>query len=306
MKITRKIVAKIVNIVQDKLLYIFHEINQFKQFNPFGFNDLVISTSGQANMIIPSMVTNHYSSLPKFFVAKTYSTSESLRISKTIDHTVLKADTTQSTVKRFCDEAKQYQFASVCVNPVHVKIVAEQLKSSGVKTCCVIGFPLGANTSTIKAAEAQEAIQNGADEVDMVINVGALKDKDYDLVYQDIKAVVDVAHPNAIVKVIIETCYLLDEEKVIACQLAQKANADFVKTSSGFGTGGATVEDILLMKKTVGATMQVKASTGINDRRIFDQMYEAGAVRMGTSKGIRILNGEVDEPKEKPGSGSTY
>ena len=209
-----------------------------------------------------------------------------------IDHTVLKPDTVRSTVKRFCDEARQFHFASVCVNPTHVRFVANELKGSGVKACCVIGFPLGANTPFVKATEATEAIRNGADEVDVVINIGALKDKDYELVHQDIKAVVDAAHPKALVKVIIETCLLTDEEKVTACQIAQRAGADFVKTSTGFGSGGATVEDIRLMKKTVGDTMQVKASTGINDRRIFEELLAAGAVRMGTSKGIKIVQGE--------------
>jgi len=209
-----------------------------------------------------------------------------------IDHTVLKPDTIQSTVKRFCDEAKQYHFASVCVNPTHVKFVANELKGTDVKTCCVIGFPLGANTPLVKATETTEAVQNGAEEVDMVINIGALKDKDYDLVYQDIKVVVDAAHPKALVKVIIETCLLTDEEKVTACQIAQRANADFVKTSTGFGSGGATVEDIRLMKQTVGDSMQVKASTGINDRKIFEELLAVGAVRMGTSKGMKIVDGD--------------
>ena len=209
-----------------------------------------------------------------------------------IDHTVLKPDTVRGTVKRFCDEARQYHFASVCVNPTHIRFVANELKGSGVKTCCVIGFPLGANTPFVKATEATEAIRNGADEVDVVINIGALKDKDYELVHQDIKAVVDAAHPKALVKAIIETCLLTDEEKVVACQIAQRAGADYVKTSTGFGSGGATVEDVRLMKKTVGEAMQVKASTGINDRRIFEELLAAGAARMGTSKGIKIVQGE--------------
>lgn len=210
---------------------------------------------------------------------------------KYMDHTVLKPATTRETVKRFCDEAKQYHFASVCINPVHVKYVHEQLEGSGVKTCCVIGFPLGANTTTIKVAEAKEAVENGADEVDMVINIGALKDKEYDFVYKDILAVVEAAHPTAKVKVIIETSELTDEEKVKACELSVKAGADFVKTSTGFGSGGATVHDVELMKKTVGDRALVKASTGINNREICDQMIAAGAVRMGTSKGIKIVEG---------------
>lgn len=210
---------------------------------------------------------------------------------KYMDHTVLKPETTQETVKRFCDEAKQYHFASVCINPCHVAYVHGQLQGSGVKTCCVIGFPLGANTTHIKAEEAREAVENGAEEVDMVINIGALKDKNYDYVYEDILAVVNAAHPKAGVKVIIETSALTDEEKVKACELALKAGADFVKTSTGFGSGGATVEDIRLMKSVVGDKMSVKASTGINNRAICDAMIEAGAVRMGTSKGIRIVEG---------------
>lgn len=209
-----------------------------------------------------------------------------------IDHTVLKADTAKSTVQRFCDEARHYGFASVCVNPTHVRFVAEQLRDSGVQTCCVIGFPLGATTPAVKAFETMEAVANGATEIDMVINIGALKDKDYNLVRNDIQAVVDAAHPRARVKVIIETCLLTDDEKVVACQLAQQTGAEFVKTSTGFGAGGATVEDVRLMKATVGDAMQVKASTGINDRQIFEAMVAAGATRMGTSKGIRIVEGE--------------
>ena len=210
---------------------------------------------------------------------------------KYMDHTVLKPATIKSTVERFCSEAIEYGFASVCVNPTHVKFVAEKLEGKEVKTCCVIGFPLGANTTHIKKMEAEEAVRNGAQEVDMVINIGALKDKEYELVYEDIKAVVDAAHPKALVKVIIETSALTDEEKVKACELAKKAGADFVKTSTGFGEGGATAEDVQLMKQTVGAGVMVKASTGINNREMCDRMIEAGAVRMGTSKGIKIVQG---------------
>ena len=227
---------------------------------------------------------------------------------KYMDHTILKIDTVKETLKKFCDEAKQYKFASVCINPANVAYVASQLKGSGVKTCSVIGFPLGASTAMVKAVETAEAIKNGADEVDMVINVGALKDKDYDVVYNDILAVVNAAHPKAIVKVIIETCVLSDEEKVAACTLAKRAGADFVKTSTGFGTGGATVEDVKLMKQTVGEGISVKASMGINDRIICDTMLKAGASRMGTSKGIKIVQGEVDikpEDCEKCGKCST-
>lgn len=211
-----------------------------------------------------------------------------------MDHTVLKADTTRATVERFCAEARQYGFASVCVNPIHAALVSSLLKGSGVKTCCVVGFPLGANTPAIKAAEAAGAVADGAEEIDMVMNIGALKDGDLDLVERDIRGVVEASHPKALVKVIIETCLLTDAEKVTACQLALKAGADFVKTSSGFGSGGATVEDVRLMKQTVGDRMQVKASTGINDRAACDAMIAAGATRMGTSKGIKIVRGDID------------
>lgn len=213
--------------------------------------------------------------------------------SKYIDHTVLKIATTKETVLKFCAEAKQYHFASVCVNPCNVPLVAKELEGTGVKTCCVIGFPLGANTTKVKAFETVDAVENGAQEVDMVINVGRLKDRDYDYVREDIKAVVDAAHPKALVKVIIETCVLTDDEKVKACELAKEAGADFVKTSTGFGTGGATAHDVALMKKTVGDALQVKASTGINSRATCDEMIAAGAVRMGTSKGVYIVKDEL-------------
>ena len=213
---------------------------------------------------------------------------------KYIDHTVLKVFTDKETLKKFCDEAKEYHFASVCVNPCNIPYVVEQLKGSGVKACSVIGFPLGANTSKIKALEAKEVVEFGTEEVDMVINVGRLKDKDYDYVLNDIKAVVEAAHPKALVKVIIETRALNDEEKVKACELAMEAGADFVKTCTGFfGSEGATVHDVELMKKTVGDKLQVKASTGINSRATCDEMLAAGAVRMGTSKGIYIVKDEL-------------
>lgn len=213
-----------------------------------------------------------------------------MNYSKYMDHTVLKATTTESTVKRFCDEAKEYGFASVCVNPYWIPFVVKELEGTAVKACAVIGFPLGANKTEIKAMEARLAVEDGAREVDMVINVGALKDGKYDYVGTEIKAVVEASHPKAQVKVIIETSELIDEEKVKACELAMEAGADFVKTSSGFGSGGATVEDVKLMKSVVGDKCQVKASTGINNRKICDAMIEAGAVRMGTSKGIFIVN----------------
>ncbi len=212
-------------------------------------------------------------------------------LAATCDHTVLKPETTKKTLEKFCKEALEWGFASVCINPANVKYVADILKGSKVKACTVIGFPLGANTSAVKAFEAKDAIANGAQEVDMVINIGALKDGDYDLVYKDIKAVVDAAAGQALVKVIIETCLLTDEEKIKACQLAKDAGANFVKTSTGMSTGGATVEDIKLMRETVGPDMGVKASTGVNNREIALNLIRAGATRLGTSKGIIIQTG---------------
>lgn len=209
------------------------------------------------------------------------------------DHTVLKPETTTKDIERFCNEAKEYGFASVCINPTHVKLAAKLLKGTSVKVCTVIGFPLGANTPVVKAMEVRDAIANGAQEVDMVINIGALKDGNYDLVSQDIKAVVDAAKGQALTKVIIETSALTDQEKIKACLLAKNAGADFVKTSTGFGKGGATVEDIMLMRKTVGPEMGVKASTGVKDREIADRLAKAGATRFGTSSGIVISTGKA-------------
>lgn len=225
------------------------------------------------------------------FNPSTVSGSYDASYGKYCDHTVLKPETTRKTIEQFCNEAKEYGFASICCNPTHVRYVSSLLKGSGVKTCTVIGFPLGANTPFVKAMETRDAIANGAEEVDMVINIGALKDGDYDLVSQDIKAVVDAAAGQAIVKVIIETSALTDQEKIKACLLAKNAGTNFVKTSTGFGKGGATVEDITLMKKTVGDNIQVKASTGVNNREDADRMIKAGATRLGTSKGIIIVKG---------------
>ena len=207
-----------------------------------------------------------------------------------IDHTLLKADSTQKQVQQICEEAKQYGFASVCVNPTWVKFSAEQLAGTDVLVCTVIGFPLGANTPAVKAFETKDAIANGAGEIDMVINIGALKDGNYDLVREDIKAVVDAAN-GTLVKVIIETCLLTDEEKVKACELAVEAGADFVKTSTGFSTGGATAEDIALMRKTVGPDLGVKASGGVRSLEDMNKMIENGATRIGASSGVAIMNG---------------
>jgi deoxyribose-phosphate aldolase len=209
-----------------------------------------------------------------------------------IDHTLLRADATQSEMAKLTEEAKQYQFASVCVNPGWVAYAAEQLQGTGVDICTVIGFPLGASTSETKAFETKDAIAKGATEVDMVINISALKDGKDDVVEQDIRAVVEAAAGKALVKVIIETCLLTDEEKVRACQAAVKAGADFVKTSTGFSTGGATPEDIALMRRTVGPDVGVKASGGVRSLEDMQKMIAAGATRIGASSGVKIMQGE--------------
>ena len=209
-------------------------------------------------------------------------------IAKKIDHTMLKADASADTIKRYCKEAVEHKFASVCVNSCHVPLVSSQLKGSGVMTCCVVGFPLGAMLTSAKAFEASESVKAGAEEVDMVINIGAVKDRNWDFVRDDIKAVVEASKP-AIVKVIIETCLLTDEETVKACELSEEAGAAFVKTSTGFSTGGATVEDIRLMRKTVGDRLQVKASGGIRTPEFARELVEAGADRIGAGNGIVLL-----------------
>ncbi|SDC52239.1 deoxyribose-phosphate aldolase [Paenibacillus sp. CF095] len=213
------------------------------------------------------------------------------QLAKMIDHTLLRADATQSEMAKLTEEAKQYQFASVCVNPGWVAYAAEQLQGSGVDICTVIGFPLGASTSETKAFETKDAIAKGATEVDMVINISALKDGKDDFVEQDIRAVVEAAAGKALVKVIIETCLLTDEEKVRACQAAVRAGADFVKTSTGFSTGGATPEDIALMRRTVGPDVGVKASGGVRSLEDMQKMIEAGATRIGASSGVKIMQG---------------
>ncbi len=210
------------------------------------------------------------------------------QIAKMIDHTLLKAFATKEQIEKLCAEAAEYHFASVCVNPANVPLAARLLKGSDVKVCTVIGFPLGANTSAVKAFETSDAIRNGAQEVDMVINVGLMKAGALNEVESDIRAVVDAAN-GTLVKVIIETCYLTDEEKVAACQAAARAGADFVKTSTGFGTGGATVSDVALMRRSIPAHMKVKASGGIHTYQDTLALIQAGADRIGASAGISIV-----------------
>nr|WP_288829682.1 deoxyribose-phosphate aldolase [uncultured Clostridium sp.] len=211
-----------------------------------------------------------------------------MNIANMIDHTMLKADAGAEIIRRYCQEAKEYGFASVCVNTCHVPLAAQELKDSSVAVCCVVGFPLGAMLTTAKAFEAAEAVKAGADEVDMVINISALKDRNYDLVRADIKAVVEACHART-VKVILENCLLTKDEIVKACELSMEAGAHFVKTSTGFSTGGALAEDVTLMKKTVGEKMKVKASGGIRTPEEARAMLSAGADRIGAGNGVSLL-----------------
>lgn len=218
-----------------------------------------------------------------------------MNLAKYIDHTILKPDVQKADVLKVCSEAKEYGFFSVCVNPYYVPLVSESLKGTDVKVTSVIGFPLGASTTEIKALETKKSIADGADEIDMVINVSALKDQDYDYVLNDIKSVVEALEGKAILKVILETCLLTQEEKIKGCELSKAAGAHFVKTSTGFSTGGATVEDIALMRKTVGPDLGVKASGGVRDAEGAKAVIEAGATRIGASASIAIVTGGVSK-----------
>ncbi|MFN8586321.1 MAG: deoxyribose-phosphate aldolase [Candidatus Eisenbacteria bacterium] len=214
-----------------------------------------------------------------------------------IDHTLLKPDAPRMEVEQLCREAAQFCFASVCVNPNWVALCREMLRGTGVKVCTVIGFPLGAHLPDVKAYETRRAVEQGAEEVDMVINIGALKSKDYALVEQDIHGVVQAAGKDVVVKVILETTLLTHDEKIMGCSLSKAAGADYVKTSTGFAGGGATVEDVQLMRETVGPEMGVKASGGVRTRDDAEKMVAAGATRLGASAGVKIIRGEAVQGK---------
>ena len=214
-----------------------------------------------------------------------------MELNKYIDHTLLKPEATHEDIHRICEEAKRYDTASVCVNPLYASYVSKELAGTDIKTCCVVGFPLGATPSAIKAAEARLCVENGAEEIDMVIAVGAAREGDWAYVERDIKAVVDAIDGRALLKVIIETCLLNDEQKVNACLCAKNAGADYVKTSTGFSTGGATVEDVALMRGVVGEEMGVKAAGGIRTREAAEAMIAAGATRIGASSSKKIIEG---------------
>ncbi|BAK81121.1 deoxyribose-phosphate aldolase [Candidatus Arthromitus sp. SFB-rat-Yit] len=216
--------------------------------------------------------------------------------SKYFDHTILKADSTKDEIIKLCDEAKKYNFASVCVNPCYVSLCHEQLKDSDVDVCTVVGFPLGSMTTEAKLFETKEALKNNADEIDMVINIGKLKDEDYEYVKNEIKALKDVCG-DKVLKVIIETCLLTDDEKIMACKLSKEAGADFVKTSTGMSKAGATKEDIELMRKTVGHELGVKASGGVRDLETANCMIKHGATRIGTSSTVKIIKDHIELSK---------
>lgn len=224
---------------------------------------------------------------------KTFKEMALLRYESLIDHTLLKPETTLKDIKKLCEEAIEYGFASVCVNPIRVKTSAELLKGSSVNVCTVIGFPLGANTAETKAFEAKNAVANGATEVDTVINIGALKSNDDELVEHDIRAVVDAVKGKALVKVIIEACLLTNEEKTRACKLARKAGADYVKTSTGFSLHGATFEDVKIMREAVGPEIGVKASGGVRSMEDLKKMVESGATRIGTSSAVSLFTNQI-------------
>lgn len=218
-----------------------------------------------------------------------------MKINKLIDHTLLKAYATKADIEKLCREAVQYDFQSVCVNPSNVSLAKSLLKGSSVLVCTVIGFPLGANTTETKMMETADAVKNGADEIDMVINIGKAKEREYKYIEDEIKAVVSAAQGRT-VKVILETCYLSEDEKIACCLAAQRAGAQFVKTSTGFGTGGAIITDVLTMRQTVGPTMGVKASGGVKTRADLEAFVKAGATRIGTSNGVQIMTDSA--PKE--------
>ncbi len=232
--------------------------------------------------------------------------SDRQSLAKMIDHTLLKPDATVEMITQLCLEARIFHFASVCINPVHVKKCAELLSDTDVKVCTTIGFPLGANATETKVFEAKNALKNGATEIDMVINIGALKDGHTELVAHDISAVVAAVHAaGALVKVIIETALLTDDEKILACQIAKQAGADFTKTSTGFSSGGATVHDVALMRQVVGSEMGVKAAGGIRTAEDAKQLITAGANRLGTSAGVKLVQAD-EHPLPSNPSPDTY
>ncbi len=293
MDTTKQEVKHLVEVIAREVLIAFNE-NEYRANQPAGdyctsecAEDICVDTCfnrvGEVVSAGASRLTSQLGAFP-----------DDPDLASMIDQTLLKPDATADQIAQLCYEARKFHFASVCVNPTHVKLCAELLKGTQVKVCTVIGFPLGASAPEVKAFEAQTAIKDGATEIDMVINIGAVKAGDLTLVARDIHEVVKVGHgAGAIVKVIIETALLNEEEKVTACLLSKEAGADFVKTSTGFSGGGATVEDINLMRRVVGPEMGVKASGGVRDFEDAQNMVNAGATRLGASAGVKIVQGAL-------------
>ena len=293
METTKQEVQHLVEVIAREVLIAFNE-KEYRTDQPAGefctsecaegiCVDTCFNRVGEVVSAGASRLTSQLGSIP-----------EDPDIAGMIDHTLLKPDATADQIAQLCYEARKYNFASVCVNPTHVKLCAELLQGTQVKVCTVIGFPLGASAPEVKAFEAQTALKDGATEIDMVLNIGAVKAGDLTLVARDIHEVVKVGHAaGAIVKVIIETSLLNDEEKVTACLLSKEAGADFVKTSTGFSGGGATVEDINLMRRVVGPEMGVKASGGVRDFEGAQSLVKAGATRLGASAGVKIVQGQL-------------
>jgi len=292
-----KSIEMLAEIVTREILSVFTEDEKMKTAIQGDYckvecvDDLCVTTCfneiGQVINAGAERITSTFGSLP-----------DDLSTAQYIDHTLLKQDATRDQVTQLCKEAHQYKFASVCVNPTNVKLCAGLLQDSPVKVCSVIGFPLGASLPETKVFETEHALKDGAAEIDMVINIGALKDRNLDLVARDILAVVKPVHAaGAILKVIIETALLTDEEKQIACLLAKEAGADYVKTSTGFSTAGATAEDVALMRHTVGPLIGVKAAGGVRSKEDLDKMVRAGATRIGASAGVRIVQENEQQPK---------
>lgn len=301
MDTTKQEVKHLVEVIAREVLIAFNE-NEYRSNQPAGDYctsecaegicvDTCFNRVGEVVSAGASRLTSQLGNIP-----------DDPDIASMIDHTLLKPDATADQIAQLCYEARKYKFASVCINPTHVKLCAELLEGTQVKVCTVIGFPLGASAPEVKAFEAQTAIKDGATEIDMVINIGAVKARDLTLVARDIHEVVKVGHAaGAIVKVIIETALLNEEEKITACLLSKEAGADFVKTSTGFSGGGATVEDINLMRRVVGPTMGIKASGGVRDFEDAKNMVKAGATRLGASAGVKI----VQEALASTGTGKT-
>jgi deoxyribose-phosphate aldolase len=290
-----QMVEQLVEIITREVLVAMEE-QKFRQVNVDGENCKMECADGLCVRTCFDKVGNVVSAGAERLSTQLGAIPADLSIASMIDHTLLKPDATPDQIAQLCFEARKYNFASVCVNPANVKLCAELLRGSKVKVCSVIGFPLGANTPDVKVMEAQLAVQQGASEIDMVINIGALKGGDLQLVARDIRGIVRAVHSaGAILKVIIETALLTDEEKVTACLLAKEAGADFVKTSTGFSGGGATVEDISMMRRVVGPAMGVKASGGIRTTEDAEKMVQAGATRIGASASVKIVQG-VGQP----------